>query len=146
MDGMEELEGDKGREDIRVGEDGMEEPEGNKGGEDGGVKESVQSNDVDVVDQESVDIVEAGVHMRSDEQAAKIVVEDAAKDDDRVDANDGLLEHFTNPKYEQSEEEYGDNDDDDRFFELSEGFNIGVGKIGNVQDNEERDGRDAKTD
>ncbi|CAA2964044.1 Hypothetical predicted protein [Olea europaea subsp. europaea] len=82
MDGMEEPEGDKGGEDIRIGEDGMEKLKGNKGGEDVGVKGSVQSNDVDVVDQESVDIVEAGVQMRSYEQATKIVVEDAAEDDD----------------------------------------------------------------
>lgn len=141
--------------------------------------------DVEVVDQGSVDIVEAGVQMRSDEQAANIFVEDAianveeqatdfvlehagdsveeqAADNAEVvdnvveqptdnvdgvdaDVDDGLLENFTDPDYEQNEEEHGDNDDDNTFFRLSEGFYIG-GDTGNVQDNEESEGSDAGTD
>lgn len=90
-----------------------------------------------------MDIVDDGVQKRSNEQAAKIVVEDAIENDEGqatnivlehagdsvdehaadnvdehavdnadnvegVDADNGSLQHFTDPEYEQNEEEHRD--------------------------------------
>lgn len=66
-------------ENVRVDGDGVEEPESDQVGEDVGVEGSVQSDDVVMEDQGSVAIVEGGVQMRLDEQAAYIVIEEAVE-------------------------------------------------------------------